>query len=302
MRSVIQLRLFLSMALIFFFSAAIAQNASDGTVEKLLKVYKDKGVEATLIAYEKENTSKEYEGLQEPLNQLGYRIMNGENDPDAAAKIFMAQIEEYPDKPNPYDSYADAMMKKGNEEEAKKHLQKSISLMDNWEDKEASKNLMTASKSKLARLEGKHKSMDFLVGDWEMKNYSIKDGEKTLRFSDDVSFESSKYNSVIITRFINEEDKFEGTQIMTYNAVNDEFDVMRVDNNLMNGFEKSTFKVKESSDNKIVMIETSEENGVKKTVKHIFNKKDGDLEWEIHEKDKSDKENMVAVNIMTKKN
>ena len=174
--------------------------------------------------------------------------------------------------------------------------------MDNWEDKEASKNLMTASKSKLARLEGKHKSMDFLVGDWEMKNYSIKDGEKTLRFSDDVSFESSKYNSVIITRFINEEDKFEGTQIMTYNAVNDEFDVMRVDNNLMNGFEKSTFKVKESSDNKIVMIETSEENGVKKTVKHIFNKKDGDLEWEIHEKDKSDKENMVAVNIMTKKN
>ncbi|MDR5590871.1 hypothetical protein [Christiangramia sp. SM2212] len=302
MRSEINLKWIISFMLVCFISGAVAQNASSESVDKLFKVYQDEGIEAAIVAYNKSNPNKEYEGLQEPLNQLGYRLLNQEKDVDAAQKVFLAQIDEYPEQPNPYDSYADAMMKKGDKEEAKKHLKKAISMMDNWKDKEASKNLMIASKSKLARLEDKHKGLNFLAGNWEVKSYGVKDGEKTLRFTDDVSFEPSKFNSVIITRFFNEEDQFEGTQLITYDAIDDEYDIVRVDNNQLNGFHTSTFKIKENTSNKTVVIETSEENGEMKKSKHVFTKSNGELKWEIHEMGDENKENMVAVNEMKKKN
>ena len=304
MGSSIKTRWLICLMLLSFLSVTFAQNGSESTemVDKLFKVYQDNGVDAAIAAYNEANPNKDYEGLQEPLNQLGYRLLNGENKADAAAKVFMAQIEEYPKQPNPYDSYADAMMRQGNEEEAKKHLKKSIALMDNMKDEAARKNLMIASKSKLARLEGKHKDLNFLAGNWEMKNYAVKDGNKTLRWTDDVSFKPSKYNSVIITNYSNDEEEFEGTQLITYDAVNDEYDVVRVDNNQLNGFNSATFKIKEKSDNKVVMMETFEENGKNKSVKHVFHKKDGSLEWEIHEKDDNNKENLVTYMDMKKKN
>ena len=304
MGSVFKTKWLISLILLSFLSVTFAQNVSVNTemVDKLFKVYQDNGVDAAIAAYNKDNPNKEYKGLQEPLNQLGYRLLNVENKADAAAKVFMAQIEEYPKQPNPYDSYADAMIKQGNEEEAKKHLKKSIAYMDNMKDEEARKNLMIASKSKLARLEGKHKDLNFLSGNWEMKNYAVKDGNKTLRWTDDVSFKPSKYNSVIITNYSNEEEEFEGTQLITYNAVNDVYDVVRTDNNQLNGFNSATFKIKEKSDDKVVMIETFEEDGKNKIVKHVFHKKDGNLEWEIHEKDDNNKENMVTYMDMKKKN
>lgn len=302
MRSDINLRWIISFLLICFFSGMHAQNTSSESLNKLFEVYKNEGVDAAIKTYQNSNENQDYEGLQEPLNQLGYRLLNQENDIEAAQKAFMAQIDEYPEQPNPYDSYADAMIKKGDKEEAKKHLKKAISLMDNWEDQEASKNLMIASKSKLARLEDKHKGLNFLAGTWEVKSYDVKDGEKTLRFTDDVSFETSKFNSVIITRILNEVDQFEGTQLITYDAIDDEYDIVRVDNNQLNGFHTSTFKIKENMGDKIVVMETSDENGKPKKSKHIFTRNSGDLTWEIHEMGDNNQENMVAVNEMKKKN
>lgn len=291
----------LSFLLLLFITGLSAQNVANNTVEKLHDEYKKNGVEAAIKTYKSSEVNKEYEGTQEPLNVLGYRLLNEDNDLEAAEAVFMAQIEEYPNHPNPYDSYADAMIKKGNEEEAKKHLKKSVNLLKDGEETDFNKNLMINSKSKLARLEGKHKALNFLAGTWEIENYEVKDGEKTLRFTDDVSFEPSKFNSVMITRFFNEEDQFEGTQLITYDAINDEFDIVRVNNNRLIGFQTATFKIKESSENKVVVIETNELDDETIKTKHVFNKKDGNIEWEIHEM-KDDEEIMVAINNMKKKN
>ncbi|MDX1761396.1 MAG: hypothetical protein R3218_04505, partial [Christiangramia sp.] len=131
-------------------------------IDKLHKEYKSNGADAALSTYKKMPEDKKYHGLQEPLNVLGYRLLNDENDADAAAVVFKAQIEEHPNEPNPYDSYADALIEMGKDEEAMTQLNKSIELLKGAEDNDFNDNLILASKSKLAKLKGLNKVFSFL--------------------------------------------------------------------------------------------------------------------------------------------
>ena len=60
-------------------------------------------------------------------NQLGYAYRFIDNYPEAE-KAFTKYIELIPDDPNPYDSYAELLMKMGRYDESIKHYQKALSI------------------------------------------------------------------------------------------------------------------------------------------------------------------------------
>ena len=300
MRSITNQKWVLSLMLIFFVSGLIAQNDVNETVDKLHSEYKKDGVDAALSMYKEMPEDSEYHGLQEPLNVLGYRIMQDDKDMDAALTVFKAQIDEHPNEPNSYDSYAEALMIKGNEDEAINNLNKSIDLLENAEDNDFNNNLMLASKSKLAKLKGLNKVFSFLEGDWEVKHYAIEDGEETLRFTDDVRFIPSKMNSAMVMRMTNDEEGWEGTQLFAYDAIDNTYDVVRTNNMQLNGFETAKMKIEEYSTGKLVLLETEEEDGEITKIRHSIEKKGENVDWDIYEiKDGNEKK--VAHRIMKKK-
>ncbi|GAA4319270.1 hypothetical protein GCM10023115_45580 [Pontixanthobacter gangjinensis] len=272
-----------------------AQNgeADMETIDKLHKEYKSNGADAALSMYKNMPEDKEYHGLQEPLNVLGYRLLNDENDAEAAALVFKAQIEEHPNEPNPYDSYADALIEQGKDEEAINNLNKSIDLLAGAEDNDFNNNLILASKSKLAKLKGLNKVFSFLEGNWKVETYNFPDGEKTLRFRDDVQFMPSKMNSALVMKMTNEEENWEGTQMIAYDAVNNVYKVARTNSNNLNGFQTAEMKIVEYSTNKLEMIETMENNDEKMKTRHVVERNGDEVEWTVYNITDEGEEKMV---------
>ena len=285
----------LSLILLSFLTVTFAQNETDNTenVDKIFKVYQDNGIDAALSAYDKMPENNEYNGLQEPLNLLGYRLLNDENDADAAAAVFKAQIKEHPNEPNPYDSYADALIEKGEDEEAMNQLNKSLELLKNAEDNDFNNNLILASKSKLAKLKGLNKVFSFLDGDWKVKIYRMENGEKVLRNTDDVRFIPSKMNSAMVMVMSNENDGWEATQLIAYDALENSYDVVRTNNMQLNGVQTAKMKIEEYSTNRLVLIETMEQNGEQNRLKHIINKSGDNADWEVFETSENGEEKII---------
>ncbi len=50
--------------------------------------------------------------------------MMEDKDLETAEAVFKTQIEEYPEQANPYDSYGDLLLEKGEKEKAKKNILK----------------------------------------------------------------------------------------------------------------------------------------------------------------------------------
>ena len=283
----------MSLMLVLCVSFGFAQETTENISEKLYKDYKNSGIEKTLKNYEKSPVKgDEYTFLSEPLNVLGYRLM-GEGDLDAAEKVFLAQIEEYPNEANPYDSYADLLMEKGNEEKAKKHYKKAIDLSATMKDVEEKAQMLEASKSKLARLEGTGSALQFLEGNWATQNYGIQNGEKVLANEGTVEFTVNEDNTLLTGILRDKQGKYVGSRIIAYDAIDEEFDMVWVGNSLT-GIEPSTIKIEKSTPTEIVMIEKFEENGQKKKIKHVLNKKSGEIAWDIHDISNSESENPVA--------
>lgn len=293
-----------SILMIFCFSLS-AQNGEVNTemIDKLHQEYKSNGIDAAVAMYKKMPEDTKYHGLQEPLNVLGYRLLNTENDADAAAIVFKAQIEEHPNEPNPYDSYADALIEKGNDDEAKVQLEKSLSLLEGAEDNDFNNNLKLASKSKLAKLKGLNKVFSFLAGDWKVESYGFNDkGEKELRFTDDVSFMPSKMNSAMVMTMSNEDEGWEGTQLIAFDAMDNTYDVVRVNNMTLNGVQTADMKIEEYSTNKLELMETmEEENGEISKTRHVIDRNGNEANWIVYDiTDEGEKK--VAHRVMKKKN
>lgn len=269
---------------VFMSMCLFAQNGDANTemIEKLHKEYKSNGASAALSMYEKMPEDDNYQGLQEPLNVLGYRLLNDENDAEAAAMVFKAQIDEHPNEPNPYDSYADALIEQGKDKEAIENLEKSVEMLAGAEDNDFNNNLILASKSKLAKLKGLNKVFSFMEGNWEVDSYNFPDGEKTLGYTDDVQFIPSKMNSALVMRISNEEENWEGTQLIAYDAVKNVYEVARTNNMNLNGFQTAELKIEEYSTNKLEMIETEEENGKEKKTRHVVERKGNEIQWTVY--------------------
>ena len=94
------------------------------------QVIDKEGIEKGISFYLEHVNDNDYYKDEVELIVAGYRYLHTGNAEDAAA-VFKLSIEVFPDKDNPYDSYAEALMTLGKNEEAIKNYKKSLELNPN---------------------------------------------------------------------------------------------------------------------------------------------------------------------------
>jgi serine-type D-Ala-D-Ala carboxypeptidase/endopeptidase len=94
----------------------------------LKKSIDSNGIEAAkALFYDlKKNKSTEFDFSENTLNTLGYSYL--EKDSKVAAAIFKINVESYPTSSNAYDSYAEALLKNGQNDLAVENYKKSVEL------------------------------------------------------------------------------------------------------------------------------------------------------------------------------
>ena len=92
-------------------------------------IIEQEGIESATAQYRKvkESENEKYDFSENQLNTLGYSHLR-DGDVDIALAVFKLNIEAYPEASNTYDSYAEALMTKGDKEGAIKFYKKSLEL------------------------------------------------------------------------------------------------------------------------------------------------------------------------------
>ncbi len=96
----------------------------------MTKVIESEGIEKGISFYKEHQNLAEYHVSEQELIVEGYRFLSLGNAA-YAAEIFKLSTEVFPDKDNPYDSYAEALMALGKNEEAIENYKKSLQLNPN---------------------------------------------------------------------------------------------------------------------------------------------------------------------------
>lgn len=287
--------------LLCFSTSLLAQNEGQIMADQLYKTYKEKGAKEVLKVYNENNTNKEYEGMAEPLNVLAYRLMQDDKDLKAAEMLLQAQIEEYPNEANPYDSYSDVLMEMGKKDEAKKYIEKSMK-MASEKDTEENQLVMEAGKVKMAMLENKDKQMNFLVGNWENETKTYSKGEETNSSVSSNSISYSDEGSIMIVDHNDPGNKPCCKRIMVYDPNEDEFDVAFMRRNQPTGIYNSKMKIKELDPNHLELTESYTNNDDEEvTMKHDIVKKTNKVEWTTYASTDGEWEKVRTMNL-TKKN
>jgi tetratricopeptide (TPR) repeat protein len=94
------------------------------------EVIAKEGVEKGIQFYKAHREDSDYSISETDLIVAGYRYLHAGNAKDAA-EVFKLSIDVFPDKDNPYDSYAEALMTLGKNEEAIENYKKSLELNPN---------------------------------------------------------------------------------------------------------------------------------------------------------------------------
>lgn len=284
MRARINIKWIVSIMLISLGSIALGQeNVEANLADKLHKEYKEKGIDQSLIMYQKLNNDKTYNGFEEPLNVLGYTLMLEDQDLDAAKMVFEAQIKEYSDQANPYDSYADLLLEMDNKEEAKKNLQKSVNLSENGAS-DLDKQIFRASKTKLAMLDNKHKMFEFMEGEYDVdiSNYNKDKVINQDKIHSSASFDEN--GNILTINFSNKQNNPIGKRIVVYDAIEDRYDMAFLNATEPYGIRVSHIKVKDLGNNKVELMETYlDREGKEQSVRHELKKDEGAVEWVIFE-------------------
>ncbi|MCB7480897.1 tetratricopeptide repeat protein [Christiangramia sediminis] len=301
MSAITKIKLGISLMLICFTTSLIAQNgAEDDMGTTLYDAYKDKGVKEVLKIYQQSNNNKEYEGMAEPLNVLAYRLMQEEEDLKSAEVLLKAQIEEYPDEANPYDSYSDLLLEMDKKEEARKYIEKSIAIAEKT-NHEQNDLIIEAGKAKLAILDNKDKQMNFLVGNWDNETKVFQNGEEvnSSKSSNNISFDSS--GSIMIVDHDTPGKKPCCKRVMVYNPVKDEFDVAFMRRDQPNGIYNSKMQLKEVEPDHFEMIEKyTNDNNEEVEVRHDIQKKSNEVEWITYNSKDSGWEKVRSMNLKKK--
>jgi len=282
MKKVLVYRKLISLMLIFCGGLLLAQENNETALEeKLYEEYKSNGLEKAMKMYDKKKTA-EYESLQEPLNLLGYKLMMEDKDLETAEKVFLAQIEEYPQEANPYDSYGDLLLEKGENEKAKKQFKKAAQLAENIKDEDEKNQMKQASLSKLARLENKHRQLEFLAGDWNITQTGYNDGEAMEMPASTQSISYLPGESVLRMNHTKEDNNACCERIVAYNAMKDTYQMAYINAVNPNGVEISDINIKDKGNGKFEFIESYTENDQEKQAKHEIIKNDSDnIEWSV---------------------
>ncbi|SDR65897.1 tetratricopeptide repeat protein [Gramella sp. MAR_2010_147] len=300
MSATTRIKLGLSVLLICFISSLFAQNdTKDDMASSLYEIYKDKGAKEVLKVYEKNNANKDYEGMAEPLNVLAYRIMQEDKDLKSAEILMLAQIEEYPDEANPYDSYSDVLLEMDKKEDALKYIEKSLAIAEKKQH-EQDDLIIEAGKAKMAILENKDKQLNFLIGNWDNETKVFQKGKEVNSFkgSNNVTFDSG--GSIMIVDH-DEDDKPCCKRVMVYDPVNDEFDIAFMRRNQANGIYNSKMVLKEVKPDHYEMIEKyTNDNNEEVEVKHDILKKSDQVEWVTYNSSDSGWEKVRSMNLKKK--
>ncbi len=300
MRARLNLKWIVGLLLICLSSIVVGQeNVEPNLSDKLHKEYKEKGIEGSLKMYQKLNNDKTFNGFEEPLNVLGYTLMLEDQDLDAAKMVFEAQIKEYSDQANPYDSYADLLLEMDNKEEAKKNLQKSVDISKKSES-DFDQRIYSASLAKLAKLDNKHRMFEFLDGtnNIDITNY---DGDKVSnqnKMHSEASYDEG--GNILTINFTNQNNDVVGKRIVVYDAVEDQYDMAFLNTTDPLGIRMSHLKVKDMGNNKMELMESYvDRKGEKQNSRHEISKNDGAVEWVIYEqaKDTKDWKKVVVQNF-----
>lgn len=105
-----------------------------------------KGVTAAVEQYHtlRDKESAQYTFAEGELNNLGYRLL-GEGKQDAAIEIFALNAKMYPASPNVYDSYAEALMRSGNNEAAVKNYRIALEKLESANLPDQQKQFLTGN-------------------------------------------------------------------------------------------------------------------------------------------------------------
>jgi CubicO group peptidase (beta-lactamase class C family) len=96
--------------------------------QHLNTIINEEGIKEAVSQFKQLKEEKELFQLNEgDINKLGYEFMNG-GKIDEAIEIFRLNTEEFSKSYNAFDSYAEALLKKGNKEEAIANYKKSLAL------------------------------------------------------------------------------------------------------------------------------------------------------------------------------
>ena len=93
----------------------------------MVKTIENEGIDKGIQFYKEHKDEPEYHVSEQELIVAGYKFLHAENAKDAA-KIFKLSTEVFPDRDNPYDSYAEALMTLGKNAEAITNYNKSLAL------------------------------------------------------------------------------------------------------------------------------------------------------------------------------
>ncbi len=96
----------------------------------MVKVIEKEGIEKGLLFYKEHKDLSDYYISEQELIIAGYKFLHAGNAKDAA-KVFKLGIEVFPNKDNPYDSYAEALIELGKNKEAIKNYKKSLEINPN---------------------------------------------------------------------------------------------------------------------------------------------------------------------------
>jgi len=93
----------------------------------VLGVIQSEGIEAGTAQYNKIKDADNYDLNENEMNQIGYQLM-GSDKIEEALQVFKLNVEAFPKSSNVYDSYGEAFMKLGKNDQAIENYKKSIEL------------------------------------------------------------------------------------------------------------------------------------------------------------------------------
>ena len=298
----------ISLFILCFSVTAFAQDTiqKKSVGDAVYQEYKQNGIDSALQKYtELKSKSDEYTITEWELNRIGYQIMMDDKDMESAEKIFSLNMKEYPQAANPRDSYADYLIEKGDPEGAKKYLKESIAKAEKSDKEDEQTRILQSSKAKLARLENKHKQLNFLVGNWNLNSTNFTNGVESgnITGTDEIVYDET--SSLITIKHKNSNGEIFSKRIMVYDPIDEGYDVAYINTLSPMGIENSFIKINKVGDNKLELMEIyTNRKGEKKKMKHEINKNDNNkLDWVIFEPGANEQEwKKVYAMKMEKKN
>ena len=94
---------------------------------KLLEVIASKGIDAGVAYFEKNKDNKDFDVNENEMNQTGYQLL-GSDKTKEAIQVFKLNVDAYPKSANVYDSYAEGLMKSGDNKGAIENYTKAVEM------------------------------------------------------------------------------------------------------------------------------------------------------------------------------